>query len=80
MMVVAKKMEVFSCNLNFSAHSIEVVIVLTILKLLTPNFAQMQHLGQVFLAFTSGLLLLGNNALWDPVFLGNLGVLNNFGL
>jgi hypothetical protein len=50
-MVVAKKMEVSSCNLNFSAHPIEVVIILTVLKLSTPNFAQMQHFGQVFLAF-----------------------------
>jgi hypothetical protein len=45
-------MEVSSCNLNFSSHSIEVVIVLTVLKLLTLEFAQMQHIGQVFLAFT----------------------------
>jgi hypothetical protein len=51
MMVVAKKMEVSSCNLKFLAHSIEVVIVLTVLKLLTPDFARMQHFGQVFLAF-----------------------------
>jgi hypothetical protein len=52
MMVVSQKMEVSSCNLNFSAHSIEAVIVLTVLKLLTPDFAWMQHFGQVFLAFT----------------------------
>jgi hypothetical protein len=42
MMVVAKKMEVSSCNLNFSAHSIKVVIVLIVLKLLIPDFVQMQ--------------------------------------
>jgi hypothetical protein len=39
MMVVAKKMEVFSYIFNFSDHSIEVVIVLIVLKLLTPDFA-----------------------------------------
>jgi hypothetical protein len=50
MMVVAKKMEVSSCNFNFSAHSMEVVIILIVLKLLTPDFARMQHFGQVFLA------------------------------
>jgi hypothetical protein len=33
-------MEVSSYNLNFSAHSIEVVIVLIVLKLLTLDFAQ----------------------------------------
>jgi hypothetical protein len=38
-MVVAKKMEVSSCNLNFLAHSIEVVTVLTVLNLLTLYFA-----------------------------------------
>jgi hypothetical protein len=52
MMVVAQKMEVSSCNLNFLAHSIEVVVVLTVLKLLTLDFARMQHFGQVFFAFT----------------------------
>jgi hypothetical protein len=52
MMVGAQKMEVSSCNLNFSTHSIEAVIVLTVLKLLTLDFAQMQHFGQVFLALT----------------------------
>jgi hypothetical protein len=56
-MVVAKKLEVFSCNFNPSAHSIEVVIVLTILKLLILDFAQMQQIGQVFLAFTLSINL-----------------------
>jgi hypothetical protein len=50
-MVVAKKMEVSSCNLNFLAHSIEVVITLIVLKLLTPNITQTQQIGQIFLAF-----------------------------
>jgi hypothetical protein len=52
LMVVAKKMEVSSCSLNFSAHLIEVVIILIVLKLLIwAKFAQMQYLRQMFLAF-----------------------------
>ena len=52
MMVVAKKIEVSSYNLNFSTHSIEVVIVLIVLKLLILDFVQMQQIEQVFFAFT----------------------------
>jgi hypothetical protein len=55
MMVDAKKIDLSSCNLNFSIHSIEVVIILTTLKLLILDFVRIQHLGQVFLVFTQML-------------------------
>ena len=49
MMVVAKKMEVSSYILNFLAHSIEVVIVLIVLKLLIPDLLECNILDKCFL-------------------------------